>query len=51
MLNRRKFLKGGVLAAFGAAIFPKTALSESKKPRVIQWFSYGYFYLEAWTTS
>ena len=31
MLNRRKFLKGGVLAAFGAAIFPKTALSESKK--------------------
>ena len=30
MSNRRKFIKGGVLGALGAAIFPKTTLSKFK---------------------
>ena len=49
MSNRRKFIKGGVLGAVGAAIFPKIALSESKTnphstngfPMVISTWSHG----------
>ena len=49
MSNRRKFIKGGILGAFGAAVFPKIILSESKKnsqssngfPMVISTWSHG----------
>jgi len=49
MSNRRKFIKGGILGAVGAAIFPKIALSEGKKnphstngfPMVISTWSHG----------
>ena len=32
MSNRRKFIKGGVLGAFGAAIFQKSPYPKVKKP-------------------
>ena len=49
MSNRRRFIKEGFLGAFGAAIFPKIALSESKTnphnssgfPMVISTWSHG----------